>query len=96
MGALDQVIRRDLDSSVPLINAVGEYIIAAGGKRIRPFINHALWQTLGNDSALLYKIARWSNTFILQLYFMMMWSMNQAYAVDAQLLMRCLAMLPVF
>lgn len=57
MNALDQVIRRDLDSSVPLINAVGEYIIAAGGKRIRPLLTMLCGKLLGNDSALLYKIA---------------------------------------
>lgn len=57
MSALDQVIRRDLDSSVPLINAVGEYIIAAGGKRIRPLLTMLCGKLLGNDSDLLYKIA---------------------------------------
>ncbi|HRG63472.1 MAG TPA: polyprenyl synthetase family protein [Burkholderiales bacterium] len=57
MGALDQVIRRDLDSNVPLINAVGEYIIAAGGKRIRPLLTMLCGKLLGNDSDLLYKIA---------------------------------------
>lgn len=57
MNALDQVIRRDLDSSVPLINAVGEYIIVAGGKRIRPLLTMLCGKLLGNDSALLYKIA---------------------------------------
>lgn len=57
MGALDQVIRRDLDSSVALINAVGEYIIAAGGKRIRPLLTMLCGKLLGNDSDLLYKIA---------------------------------------
>jgi octaprenyl-diphosphate synthase len=57
MNALDQVIRRDLDSKVPLINAVGEYIIAAGGKRIRPLLTMLCGKLLGNDSELLYKIA---------------------------------------
>ena len=57
MNALDQVIRRDLDSSVPLINAVGEYIIAAGGKRIRPLLTMLCGKLLGNNSELLYKIA---------------------------------------
>ncbi|HEX4842330.1 MAG TPA: polyprenyl synthetase family protein [Limnobacter sp.] len=36
MQALDQVIRQSLHSEVSLINQISEYIIAAGGKRLRP------------------------------------------------------------
>ena len=36
MREVDQVIARRLDSSVPLIGQVSRYIIAAGGKRLRP------------------------------------------------------------
>ncbi|HEX4916444.1 MAG TPA: polyprenyl synthetase family protein [Limnobacter sp.] len=36
MQALDQVIRLSLHSEVSLINQISEYIIAAGGKRLRP------------------------------------------------------------
>ncbi len=36
MRVVDQVIRDRLRSDVPLINAIAEYIIAAGGKRLRP------------------------------------------------------------
>ncbi|MGV3656063.1 MAG: octaprenyl diphosphate synthase [Noviherbaspirillum sp.] len=36
MEAVDRVIRRQLHSEVPLVNQIGEYIIGAGGKRIRP------------------------------------------------------------
>jgi octaprenyl-diphosphate synthase len=36
MREVDQVISRRLDSSVPLIGQVSRYIIAAGGKRLRP------------------------------------------------------------
>jgi octaprenyl-diphosphate synthase len=36
MEAVDQVIRQQLHSDVPLVNQIGEYIIGAGGKRIRP------------------------------------------------------------
>ncbi len=36
MDAVDLVIRSKLQSEVPLVNQVGEYIISAGGKRIRP------------------------------------------------------------
>ena len=36
MREVDQVIARRLDSSVPLVGQVSRYIIAAGGKRLRP------------------------------------------------------------
>ena len=36
MHEVDQVIARRLDSGVPLIGQVSRYIIAAGGKRLRP------------------------------------------------------------
>ena len=36
MREVDQVIARRLDSGVPLIGQVSRYIIAAGGKRLRP------------------------------------------------------------
>jgi octaprenyl-diphosphate synthase len=36
MREMDQVISRRLDSEVPLIGQVSRYIIAAGGKRLRP------------------------------------------------------------
>jgi octaprenyl-diphosphate synthase len=36
MEAVDEVIRRRLDSDVVLVRQVAEYIIASGGKRLRP------------------------------------------------------------
>ncbi|WP_338847687.1 octaprenyl diphosphate synthase [Massilia sp. W12] len=36
MQAVDAVIRRQLHSDVALVNQIAEYIISAGGKRIRP------------------------------------------------------------
>jgi octaprenyl-diphosphate synthase len=36
MEAVNAVIRRQLHSDVPLVNQIAEYIISAGGKRIRP------------------------------------------------------------
>jgi len=36
MGEVDTVIARRLDSGVPLVSTVSRYIIAAGGKRLRP------------------------------------------------------------
>lgn len=54
---LDTIIRKDLASQVPLVNQVAEYIIAAGGKRIRPLLTIIIGKMLGNDSELLYKMA---------------------------------------
>jgi octaprenyl-diphosphate synthase len=36
--AVDRVIRRRLDSAVPLVSSVAEHIVAGGGKRLRPLI----------------------------------------------------------
>lgn len=38
MQAVDSVIRQQLQSDVPLVNQIAEYIIGAGGKRIRPVL----------------------------------------------------------
>jgi octaprenyl-diphosphate synthase len=38
MEAVNAVIRRELHSDVPLVNQIAEYIISAGGKRIRPVL----------------------------------------------------------
>ncbi|MES2073097.1 MAG: octaprenyl diphosphate synthase [Pseudomonadota bacterium] len=38
MAAVNQVIRNKLHSEVPLVNQIAEYIISAGGKRIRPVL----------------------------------------------------------
>lgn len=38
MDAVNSVIRRQLYSDVPLVNQIAEYIISAGGKRIRPVL----------------------------------------------------------
>jgi len=38
MQAVDQLIRTRLHSGVPLISQIGEYIIAGGGKRLRPMM----------------------------------------------------------
>jgi octaprenyl-diphosphate synthase len=46
MNAVDAVIRSRLDSDVVLIRTIGDYIIGAGGKRMRPamllLVSHAL------------------------------------------------------
>ena len=38
MEAVNRVIRQRLHSDVPLVNQIAEYIISAGGKRIRPVL----------------------------------------------------------
>lgn len=38
MLAVNQVIRQQLHSDVPLVNQIAEYIISAGGKRLRPVL----------------------------------------------------------
>jgi octaprenyl-diphosphate synthase len=38
MEAVNRVIRQQLHSDVPLVNQIAEYIIGAGGKRIRPVL----------------------------------------------------------
>lgn len=38
MDSVNTVIRRQLHSEVPLVNQIAEYIIGAGGKRVRPVL----------------------------------------------------------
>jgi octaprenyl-diphosphate synthase len=47
MLALNAVIRRRLNSEVVLIGQIGEYIISAGGKRLRPALLLLVAQALG-------------------------------------------------
>ena len=47
MHAVDALIRRRLASEVPLINEIGGYIIAAGGKRLRPALLLLIARALG-------------------------------------------------
>jgi hypothetical protein len=36
IGRVEAQFREDLNSRVPLIRKVGEYVLASGGKRVRP------------------------------------------------------------
>jgi octaprenyl-diphosphate synthase len=47
MAAVDAVIRRRLDSDVVLIRTIAEYIIGAGGKRLRPAVLLLMARALG-------------------------------------------------
>lgn len=57
MLVLDQVIAERLDTSVALIGQISRYIIAAGGKRLRPALVLLTAGALGVDSADKYKLA---------------------------------------
>lgn len=47
MAEVDRVIAQRLDSSVPLVGQVAQYIIAAGGKRLRPILLLLMAKALG-------------------------------------------------
>ena len=49
MAAVDAVIRERLQSEVALINQIGQYIIDAGGKRIRPRLLLLVARALGHQ-----------------------------------------------
>ncbi|MGZ8815706.1 MAG: polyprenyl synthetase family protein, partial [Mycobacterium sp.] len=51
MREVDSVIRARLDSDVVLINTVADYIIAAGGKRLRPAVLLLVARALGYTGA---------------------------------------------
>lgn len=46
MAQLNEVIRSTLHSEVPLVNQIAEYLISAGGKRLRPAIHLLLTRAL--------------------------------------------------
>jgi octaprenyl-diphosphate synthase len=47
MAWVDQVIQERLSSDVPLVGQVAQYIISAGGKRVRPALLLLMCQALG-------------------------------------------------
>lgn len=49
MAAVDALIRRRLASDVVLVNQIGEHIVAAGGKRLRPMLAVLAARALGCD-----------------------------------------------
>lgn len=57
MQVLDQVIAQRLTTSVPLIGQISHYIIAAGGKRLRPALTLLVSAMLGTDSPHRYTLA---------------------------------------
>ncbi|WP_066702215.1 polyprenyl synthetase family protein [Curvibacter delicatus] len=57
MRAVDQVISQRLNSGVPLVGQVSQYIIAAGGKRLRPALLLMTCGALGYQSAQRFNLA---------------------------------------
>lgn len=57
MREVDKVIAGRLDSSVPLVGEVSRYIIAAGGKRLRPALLLLTCGALGFDGAQRFNLA---------------------------------------
>ncbi len=65
MKALDAVIRERLDSEVVLIRTIGEYIVSAGGKRLRPAVLMLVAKALGykgSDHHLLAAVVEFIHT----------------------------------
>jgi octaprenyl-diphosphate synthase len=57
MAEVDALIRRRLASDVVLINQVGEYIVGAGGKRLRPMLLLLAAGSLGHRGADAHQLA---------------------------------------
>ena len=57
MRAVDQVISQRLNSGAPLVGQVSQYIIAAGGKRLRPALLLLTCGALGYQSAQRFNLA---------------------------------------
>ena len=55
MKTLDQVIKKSLSSDVALINQISQYLIEAGGKRIRPALLFLISNSLSNNKPVLYR-----------------------------------------
>lgn len=57
MQVVDRVIAQRLTTSVPLIGQISQYIIAAGGKRLRPALLLMVSNALGNADQRKYSLA---------------------------------------
>jgi octaprenyl-diphosphate synthase len=57
MAAVDALIRRRLDSDVVLVRQIGEHIVAAGGKRLRPMLLLLAARALGHGGAEAHQLA---------------------------------------
>ncbi len=50
LKSINTLILEKLDSSVPLIQEIGKYLILSGGKRLRPLLTTACYHILNNQS----------------------------------------------
>ena len=57
LNRVNSVINRAVDSEVVLISQIGQYIISAGGKRLRPILTILAGKALGYDQDPLYSLA---------------------------------------
>ena len=57
LAQVDAVINRAVMSEVALISQIGQYIISAGGKRLRPILTILAGKVLGYDAPPLYSLA---------------------------------------
>ena len=57
MALVDQVIQERLSSDVPLVGQVAQYIIGAGGKRVRPALLLLMCQALGCEDSRRHTLA---------------------------------------
>ena len=69
--AVNQFISHHLDSNVPLIREVGDYIIQSGGKRLRPLIAVLCARASGYQGAATWMWRRLSSFCTPPPYFMM-------------------------
>lgn len=56
-AAVNDVIHSELNSRVPLVEQIAEYIVSSGGKRLRPLVTLLLGKTLEFQSADLIRLA---------------------------------------
>lgn len=56
-AAVDAVIHDELNSRVPLVEQIAEYIVSSGGKRLRPLVTLLVGKALRHDSSDLIKLA---------------------------------------
>lgn len=57
LNQVNVVINQAVQSDVALISQIGQYIISAGGKRLRPILTILAGKVLGHDSDKLYSLA---------------------------------------
>ena len=48
-SAVDEIIKKQLTSRVPLVSKIGDYITSAGGKRLRPLLVLLCGKALGRE-----------------------------------------------